>query len=414
MSDQVLPFTQAGLDEVFSPSRIRSQAQKLKDFCEAGEGSFVLHEEKLPQVIEYVNKVIDTRHPKGEIPYHSREGHFQVGGVDRLARLNEVLKGIDRLEKVRAKLDLMIVSVLLDAGAGTQWQYLETATGKLVSRSEGLAVASLDMFLRGAFSSEPQTKWQADGGGLLHLTKERLSEGFQVSVGNPLVGVDGRLSLMHSLGHVVEEDKEVFGGFYSRPGHILDLLMRKYPNQKLPASDLLKLLLKSLSPIWPDRVRMGTFNLGDVWHHPALGGRDSWEGLQPFHKLTQWLTYSLLSPLEEAGFEVIGLNDLTGLPEYRNGGLLVDSGLISLRKPELLDETHRPGSPLVVEWRALTIHYLDSIHKGLCQLRGTSPVDFPLVKALEGGTWWAGRKIANEKRPGGAPPIKLASDGTVF
>lgn len=414
MIDSHMPFNQKALEEIFAPSRIRSQAFRLQKYCVSGKGHFAICEEVIPEIVAYVNQVIELRYPNGQIPYHSRFSHFQVGGVDRLAYLEKNLNGLDRLEKVRAKIDLIMVSVLLDAGAGSQWQFFETETGKVVARSEGLAVASLDMFIRGAFSSEPQTKLQADGGGLLHLTKERLELGFQVSIGNPLIGVDGRLKLIHSLGHVVEENKEVFGGFYSRPGHILDLLIRKYPNRKLPATDLLEILLKALSPIWPERFTLGTYNLGDVWFHPALGDKASWQSLQPFHKLTQWMVYSLLTPLEEAGFEVVGLNELTGLPEYRNGGLLIDRGLLVLKDSEAASQCHRPDSPLIVEWRALTIYYIDKIHLGLCDLRGVSPQEFPLVRALEGGTWWAGRKAAKEKRADGAPPLMLTSDGTVF
>ena len=46
----------------------------------------------------------------------------------------------------------------------------------------------------------------------------------------------------------------------------------------------------------------------------------------PFHKLSQWLAYSLIEPLEEAGIAVTGLDELTALAEYRNGGLLDRSG----------------------------------------------------------------------------------------
>jgi hypothetical protein len=38
----------------------------------------------------------------------------------------------------------------------------------------------------------------------------------------------------------------------------------------------------------------------------------------------------------------------------------------------------------------------------------------PLVKVLEAGTWFAGRVLAAERRPGGGPPIAVESDGTVF
>jgi len=53
----------------------------------------------------------------------------------------------------------------------------------------------------------------------------------------------------------------------------------------------------------------------------------------PFHKLSQWLAYSLIEPLEAAGIAVDGLGDLTALAEYRNGGLLVDLGVIRPRVP---------------------------------------------------------------------------------
>jgi hypothetical protein len=58
----------------------------------------------------------------------------------------------------------------------------------------------------------------------------------------------------------------------------------------------------------------------------------------PFHKLSQWLTYSLLEPFEWAGVPVHGLDALTGLPEYRNGGLLLDAACCSPKTP--------PGSPM--------------------------------------------------------------------
>ncbi len=38
----------------------------------------------------------------------------------------------------------------------------------------------------------------------------------------------------------------------------------------------------------------------------------------------------------------------------------------------------------------------------------------PLAKVLEGGTWRVGRRIARELRRNGEPPIRVASDGTVF
>jgi hypothetical protein len=59
---------------------------------------------------------------------------------------------------------MFVVSVLLDAGAGSQWTYHEKSTDLKVGRSEGLCIylnilglASYDMFLNQCFSSTPLT-----------------------------------------------------------------------------------------------------------------------------------------------------------------------------------------------------------------------------------------------------------------
>jgi hypothetical protein len=134
----------------------------------------------------------------------------------------------------------------------------------------------------------------------------------------------------------------------------------------------------------------------------------------PFHKLSQWLTYSLVEALAEGGVEVVELEALTGLPEYRNGGLLVDLGLLVPRDSALLTEAFAPGAEPIVEWRALTVALLDRIAVEMRQKLGRSAAELPLAKVLQGGTWSAGRRIAAEKRPGGVPPIRIQSDGTVF
>ncbi len=116
----------------------------------------------------------------------------------------------------------------------------------------------------------------------------------------------------------------------------------------------------------------------------------------------------------EAGFQITEVGELTGLPEYRNGGLFLDTGLLSLRNPAQAQAVHRPEDPLIVEWRALTVVLLDLIAERVRTRLNQSADEFPLAKVLEGGTWWAGRKIAASKRAGGIPPLKIDSDGTVF
>jgi hypothetical protein len=52
---------------------------------------------------------------------------------------------------------------------------------------------------------------------------------------------------------------------------------------------------------------------------------------------------------------VTDIDGLTGLAEYRNGGLFVDIGVLAFRDPEAARQAHEIASPLVVEWRALTV-----------------------------------------------------------
>src|SRR5690606_302855 len=123
-------------------------------------------------------------------------------------------------------------------------------------------------------------------------------------------------------------------------------IQERSQNQEIAARDILSVILHQLGKIWPGRVQLGNTPLGDVWPHPLLGARDSTQCLVPFHKLSQWLTYSLIEPIEEVGFRVIGVDQLTGLAEYRNGGLLLDEGLIQLRDSRLSEKVHRVDSEL--------------------------------------------------------------------
>ena len=153
--------------------------------------------------------------------------------------------------------------------------------------------------------------------------------------------------------------------------------------------------------------------LGDCWPLAGAGGEGLAADWVPFHKLSQWLTYSLLEPFEWAGHPVAGLDALTGLPEYRNGGLLLDSGVLRLRDAGAAQARWTPADPLVVEWRALTVALLDELGPLTCRALGLPDQALPLACVLEGGTWAAGRVLAQRLR-GGLPPLQIESDGTVF
>ncbi|MEA9357288.1 URC4/urg3 family protein [Bacteriovorax sp. PP10] len=397
-------YTEKDLDFLLSPAAVRQSAEAIFEMAQSGKTHFQYHPEKFDEVVDYVIDVINENYPTHEIPFHSRWGHFKAGGINRADFLNEKIKNRDAMEQARIKLDFVITAVLLDAGAGAAWNYNEKSSGKTFNRSEGLGVASFYLFMDGAMSEDGSLKATAQG--LQNLTAEKLKEVFQVTETNPLVGVEGRLSLLKNLGKTVAEKKELFP--LGRPGSIVDYLDLRY-GKTITGPQLLRAVLDGLGEIWPGRVKVAGVNLGDAWLYDKVPG-----GLAVFHKLSQWMTYSLIEPLLDAGFTVTDLDKLTGLAEYRNGGVLLDRDLITLRDPKLAEQSHRPDSELIIEWRGLTVALLDRIGAQVQKKLNKSPSDFPLAKVLEGGTWWAGRKAAKAKRADSSPPLTIESDGTVF
>lgn len=376
---------------------------------------FAVDLDELPAVAERVARITRERFPDLRVPPHGRWAHFRAGGIDRVQRFREALGDESDQRRGRAAFDLVVTSVLLDAGAGPHWSYEERGDGGATrfDRSEGLAVASFHAFLGGLFSSHGDEPLRVDAGALEGVTEEALGKAFQVDGDNFLVGLPGRVSLLRSLGEAVRSRPDIFG-HEGRLGGLYDHLRSRAAHGELPATHLLAAVLEGLGGIWPGRISLGEHHLGDVWPHPDAGGEGHGAGLVPFHKLSQWLTYSLVEPLAEGGVQVVGLDDLTGLAEYRNGGLFVDSGVLIPKHPEVTAGPHPPSAEPIVEWRALTIILLDRVADEVRRLLDRSADQMPLAQVIEGGTWQAGREIAREKRPDGTPPISIQSDGTVF
>jgi hypothetical protein len=401
---------------LLSAAAVRERAHEMLSAGLRGElEHFTVDLESLGQAAQVVSELIRVNYPDGAVPFHARWRHFVIGARDLWAERAAQVVWSSPAAKARAEFDLAITSVLLDAGAGASWKYLDPATEQVVSRSEGLGVASLRMFEAGVFSSDPTDPLRADAERLMHLRHEEVADGFQSMVGNRLVGVEGRADLLASLGRTVAANPKVFAREdRARPGGLYDHLAAQAEGGKLPAPRILEALLQHLGPIWPSRLTLGGVPLGDTWRHPAIKRDDATDGLVPIHKLSQWLAYSLIEPLQWSGIEMTDIDGLTGLAEYRNGGLFVDSGVLRLRDPEAAIHPNPVGSTLVVEWRALTVALLDQIASLIRERRGLTIDEFPLARVLEGGTWAAGRLLARDRRPDGSPPIAVESDGTVF
>ena len=390
---------------------VRERCGMVHRWVAAGRSPhFTLDESRLAAVAAFVAEVTREAYPDLKIPYHSRWRHFSAGDTDRWSAL--AARVADPIERTRTAVDLATVSVLLDAGAGNAWRYRERATGLSLARSEGLAIASFDMFRAGGFSSDGLRPCRVDAAALATIDAATLARHFQVAPDNPLIGLEGRGALLRRLAAALADRPDLFGRAPARPGNVVDHFVALSKGGRIPAATLLATLLESLAAIWPSGLTVDGFALGDAGRHPAVRTDDATAGIVPFHKLSQWLAYSLIEPLEAAGLTVTGLDALTALAEYRNGGLLVDLGVIRERAP--LAPPLRHDSEPVVEWRALTVTLIDAL---LEPVRRELELDrsFTLPHLLQGGTWSAGRKIARQLRPpDGPPPIAVAADGTVF
>ena len=408
----MLAVAQAPVAELLTTRTIRERCGNVTRAVEAGDSRhFRVDRSKLESAARAVADVTRRRYPSLDIPYHSRWRHFAAGRVDRKGEFDRRIKDASADDRLRAQIDLAVISVLLDAGAGNAWSYREPGTVDDYVRSEGLGVATFCAFLAGAFSASPGEPMRVDAAALTEIDAKTLGRWFQVRSDNPLLGLEGRAALLRRLGDVLETRPDQFG-LTSRPAALFD---RMRSLRKLPAPVILRALLEAFGPIWRGDPRPGEHAgngiHGDVWRHRNAGGNGATAGYVPFHKLSQWLVYSLFEPFEWAGHAIGDRDALTALPEYRNGGLLIDSGVLQLVDDADREREWDVGSEIIVEWRALTVTLLDDLAQ-LVRAELGRP-ELPLACVLEGGTWFTGREFAAKLR-NGEPPLKVRSDGTVF
>ena len=387
---------------LWSPHAIRERCQRVLDkACDDQLVAYRYCPKKLDSVVDFVIETIDRNYPDGIIPPHSRWRHFETGGIDRWSALE---LPDDQFERARISTELTITSVLLDAGAGADWQFFEPRSTHFLNRSEGLGVASFYLYSNGGFSDTPENPLRADAEGLQNFTLKAFETAFQVSASNPLIGAVARVELLQKLGKTVAKNSHYFPD--ERLGAIVDTLQN---NGRIDIEDAFPKLIHALSTIWPNRG--DNYQLGDVWQYAGIAADDDSAGYLPFHKLTQWMCYSLVEAWRNCGIDVNGEALLTALPEYRNGGLLIDFGVLSPRDLSFAKTLFEPGDPAVLEMRAMTIAVIDIVADKINAQR-----DVPLSHAqiLEGGTWSAGRAIAKKLRADGSPPINYVADGTLF
>jgi len=403
--------TEKVVDKMRDLRMVRKQCNRIYDLAKLNKLQHLkINEKKMAIAAKYVVNCIEKYHPDKNIPMHSRFRHFDK---EEISFLNETWKAanIMKNERVKRLIDLATVSVLIDAGAGSNWNYTKP-NGEQKGRSEGLASASFQMFLSGLFSSDTAIQTRVNSIALQNLKVRDLQLGFQVSKTNPIIGLEGRTELLNRLGKALEAHPIFYGYEVFRPGNVVDYIQDNVKDGKVSVEIIWKAIIIGLEEIWPNHV--SGIQRGDVWTYSALKtSGQAGSDLVPFHKLSQWLILSWLEPLMELDFEITDLELLTPLAEYRNGGFLIDIGVIELKHEDDLERRFNVGSEIVIEWRALTVCLIDRIAIAVRKHYKKNTNELSLASILEGGTWRCGRIIAKEKRDG-TPPLQLRSDGTVF
>ena len=403
------------LRSLLSAGAVREQCHRVGKLAKAGKTQwFSIDESKFDRCVDYVADTCRHNYPDLNIPLHSRWRHFEIADSNLWQHHTGNFDG-DPLDLARSAIDLVFISVLLDAGAGGQWCFRDPVSGSELTRSEGLAAASVSLFFDKLAHFDADKGWHIGAEDLFRLDQASLAETFQHSTDNPLLGVEGRLELLHGLARVLQANSAE-NSFYSRPGGLIDecLELSRTGNKKVDIAEVLKIILMRFGKMWPSGYQYHNVNLGDCGYHSLLASDDPLSGIVPFHKLSQWLTYSLVEPLQWAGYNVVNLDSMTGLPEYRNGGLFLDMEVFQAQDEQILDERLSLESESVVEWRALTVYQLDQLAQSLRIKLGLDAEQLPLGSVLQGGSWAAGRRIATQKRSDASPPLNLAIDGTIF
>ncbi|KAI9311645.1 hypothetical protein BX666DRAFT_2021221 [Dichotomocladium elegans] len=409
---------------------------------------------KLQNVVQFVVALIkrDYDNPH-DMPVHGVWRHFDAGRPRIQHLLNSWASlGFDATEQTRRVLDLFVVACLLDTDGDHVWTFREKATGRQYKRSEAGAVAVLELFTSGAFSSDVNQPHRVDSEGLKNLSLETLQKGFQLNeCATAFFRLEDRLEVLRNLGRVLEKHADYFQktGPVPRPGNLMD-----YLNEHPSTIKTKKGALILLETLWPVVMSMGELfvaerangkggipGLGDVYACGALQ-TTSTTNLQstdiyvPFHRLSQWLVYSLIEPMERLlGVTIEGTELLTPLPDFRNGGLLMDTDFIKLKPAEEergIENYHRnsllPGQPkievaplfemddpVVVEWRALTTAYLDIVAERVRDALRLNRNKLSLTRLMDGATWSAGCELATISRPNTQePPIVIKASPFVM
>ena len=138
---------------LLTPEAVRQRCHEIFEAAESNALSFFqLNIENFDSAVTLVLAEIAANYPNGVVPFHSRWRHFENCNRNFWHEASSSLLKDSKDEIARAQIDLAVISVLLDAGAGPDWSFNDVRSGLIFNRSEGLAIASLRLFESGVLS----------------------------------------------------------------------------------------------------------------------------------------------------------------------------------------------------------------------------------------------------------------------
>ncbi|KAI8372566.1 hypothetical protein EDC96DRAFT_499815 [Choanephora cucurbitarum] len=432
-------------DFLLSLNSVRERCYKVQEAATRNRlKHFDVDPSKLDEMVQFVISIIKRDYDTpSDIPVYGRWRHFDIGGRPRLNNLIQTWTslGQDALEQTRKLIDLLVIACLMDMKPCQTWTYTERSTGRVFKRKDGIAIAILDLFVSGFFSSDPTQPHRVDSDALSRMTLESLSNGLQFTETNSFAGVKERHEVLQHLGFILQNRKDYFGRDTQRPGNLMDYLLNHPTTIKTKKGPLISIetlwpAVQEMGEIWASEENLGgTPGLGDVWPCAAISNDEN-TNLVSFHKLSQWIVFSIIEPMDKLlGATIEGTDLLTPLPDYCNGGFLIDFGFLTLKPADYergIRNYHANSllpyqpkvevapmfdmsDPVVTEWRALTVAYLDLIAERVRQSFRLSKKSLSLSQLIQGGTWSAGRELAEISRPNThEPPIVIKLDKRVI
>lgn len=349
---------------------------------------------KLPDAVARTISAIEASYPDFQIPPFGCWRAFEAGGYDRWSALAGA-RGFETPDAfLCAAADLAILCHVLSVPLRDGWTLTDTITGETLSGREGLSVGVLSMFAAGSFSSDPSDPLRADAHALIRLEEDEIVWGLQLDRNRDSDTVRSITELFRRLGEASGLRPDLFEiDGATRPGHLVVPFFAASASAPVELAKLLEALLDGLSPMWQGGARLDDVTLGDAWHHSALLQDLDAPGIVPFHLPAQEMAYALVEPFAQAGVEVVGLDDLTGLANLEHAALFLDAGVLSLKDVGDADPDGPSALDRAIELRALTVILLDRLAVALRNDLEAPEGALPLTCVMEGGTLQAGREV---------------------